>query len=105
MDYDSPQPRRDRSWTFLSNHAALLLLIAADPAAPIDGLSRAAGISRRAAQMIVADLCRAGDVERTRIGRCNHYTINPSLPLRHRAVRDLATVSALLAMIDRDLAA
>jgi DNA-binding IclR family transcriptional regulator len=105
MDYDSPQPRRDRSWTFLSNHAALLLLIAADPAAPIDGLSRAAGISRRAAQMIVADLCRAGYVERTRIGRCNHYTINPSLPLRHRAVRDLATVSALLAMIDRDLAA
>jgi DNA-binding IclR family transcriptional regulator len=105
MDHDSLQPPRDRSWTFLSNHAAVLFLIAADPAARIDSLSRAAGISRRAAQMIVADLCRAGYVKRTRTGRRNRYTINRSLPLRHRTVRDLATVSALLAVIDRDPAA
>jgi predicted transcriptional regulator len=102
MDHEASQARRDQSWTFISNHGAVLLLIAADPGTPIDSLSRAAGISRRAAQMIVADLCRAGYVVRTRTGRRNRYTIDRSLPLRHRAVRDLATVSGLLGMLDRN---
>ena len=96
MDHESHQATRERSWTFLTNHAAVLLLIADNAGASIDALSRAAGISTRAVQMIVADLSRAGDIERIRVGRSNRYTVDGSLPLRHRAVRERGTVAALL---------
>ena len=43
------------------------------------------GITERAAQRIVADLVESGYVERTRIGRRNHYTINPAAEMRHEA--------------------
>lgn len=41
------------------------------------------GITERAAQAIVADLVAAGYVHRSRVGRRNHYEINPDMPVRH----------------------
>ena len=73
--------------------------VADNAGASIDALSRAAGISTRAVQMIVADLSRAGYIERIRVGRSNRYTVDGSLPLRHRAVRERGTVAALLTML------
>ena len=98
MDHKSRQATREQTWTFLTNHAVVLLLIADSAGTSVAALGRAAGISTRATQMIVADLCRAGYVERSRVGRGNRYAVNESLPLRHRAVRERATVAALLAM-------
>jgi hypothetical protein len=49
--------------------------------------------------MIVADLSRAGYIERMRVGRSNRYTVDGSLPLRHRAVRERGMVAALLTML------
>jgi hypothetical protein len=92
--------KREQTWRFMTNHGVVLLLIAENPSIRIGALGRAAGISTRAAQMIVADLCRAGYVQRRRIGRCNHYSVDRSLPLRHAAVRDRANVSALLTMLE-----
>ena len=89
----------------MTNHAAVFLLIADNPDIRIDSLSRAAGISRRTSQMIVADLCRAGYLKRSRRARRNHYSIDPSLPLRHHALRQRATTAALLAMLQGEPAA
>ncbi|MCX7621709.1 MAG: winged helix-turn-helix domain-containing protein [Acidimicrobiales bacterium] len=71
------------SWTFLTNHAHVLICIAADPDARLRDIADQVGITERAAQLIVADLVEAGYLTRTRQGRRNHYQIHPDRPLRH----------------------
>lgn len=71
------------SWTFLTNHAHVLLCVARDPGARLRDVAEAVGITERAAQKIVADLVDAGYLERERDGRRNRYHLHPELPLRH----------------------
>jgi predicted ArsR family transcriptional regulator len=71
-------------WTFMTNHAHVLLCIAADPAVRLRDVSSRVGITERAAQRIVADLCDEGYVTRVRVGRRNRYELHPELPFRHR---------------------
>jgi hypothetical protein len=71
------------SWTFLTNHGHVLVCIATDPGVRGRDVAARVGITERAAQAIIADLVREGYVTRTRIGRRNHYEINPDRPLRH----------------------
>jgi predicted transcriptional regulator of viral defense system len=75
-------------WTFLTNHARVLLQIARDPHVRLRNVADTAGITERAAQTIVADLEAAGYLTRTRVGRRNHYTIDPSRGFRHPAEAD-----------------
>lgn len=77
-------------WTFLTNHAHVLLCVARDPGARLRDVAGDVGITERAAQRIVADLVEAGYLERERHGRRNHYRLHPELPLRHPLERDHA---------------
>lgn len=77
------------NWTFLSHHAQVLLLIARDPDARLREMAAAVGITERSVQAIVNDLVAEGYVERVRLGRRNHYSVNPNVPLRHRLQRDI----------------
>ena len=70
-------------WTFLTNHAHLLLAVARDPDVRVHELAGLVGISDRAALMILDDLETAGYLERERVGRRNRYTIHPHRPFRH----------------------
>lgn len=70
-------------WTFLTNHAHVLLCVARDPGARLRDVADDVGITERAAQRIVADLERAGYLEREREGRRNRYRLHPEAPLRH----------------------
>ena len=87
-----------RNWTFLTNHAAVLVCIDRNPGTRIDDVAVEIGISRRAAQMIVSDLAEAGYIERTRIGRRNHYRVREEMPLRRRGFQD-SDVRALLTLL------
>ena len=82
-------------WTFLTNHAHVLLSIAADPAVRLRDVAARVGITERAAQRIVADLLAAGYLTAEKAGRRNHYEVHPALPLRH-PVEQHAEVGALL---------
>jgi DNA-binding MarR family transcriptional regulator len=73
------------SWTFLTNHAQVLLGISQNPDVRLRDLALLVGITERAAQRIVVDLVEAGYVKRTRIGRRNQYTVNPKVEMRHAA--------------------
>jgi hypothetical protein len=73
---------RERTWTFLTNHAHVLLCIATDPAVRLRDVANAVGITERAAQRIVTELVDDGYLERSRVGRRNTYRINPNRPLR-----------------------
>ena len=86
------------SWTFLSNHAHVLVCLARDPGIRTREIAEQVGITERAAQRIVADLVRAGYVERTRVGRRNRYTINGKLPLRH-PLEERGEIGALLRVL------
>ncbi|MGC4005271.1 MAG: helix-turn-helix domain-containing protein [Pirellulales bacterium] len=70
-------------WTFLSNHAHVLLCIARDPEMTMKAISQAVGITERAVQRIVADLVQEEYLHRSKDGRRNRYSISANKPLRH----------------------
>ena len=73
------------TWTFLTNHAQVLLCLAETPDIRLRDVAEHVGITERAAQRILADLVDAGYVTTTRIGRRNHYTLNREHAMRHTA--------------------
>ena len=78
----------NKPWTFVTNHTQVLLCLAGNPDVRMRDVAQAIGITERAAQRILTDLVEAGYVERTRIGRRNHYTINRDRTMRHTAQLD-----------------
>jgi DNA-binding IscR family transcriptional regulator len=77
-------------WTFLTNHAHVLLCIARDPDIRLRDVASFVGITERAAQRIVTELVDAGYLDRTREGRRNRYLLNTDVPLRHPLDRNHA---------------
>ena len=68
-------------WTFLTNHARVLICIAQDSGIRLRDIGDRVGITERAAHRIVSELLAAGYITRTRNGRRNQYTIEAHLPL------------------------
>jgi hypothetical protein len=95
--------RNTRSWTFLTNHARVLVKIARNPQSRLRDLAISIGITERAAQSIVNDLEEAGYITRTRVGRRNHYSVDPSRPFRHPADADFG-IKGLLTLFAADRA-
>ena len=85
-------------WTFLTNHAHVLVCIAEDPEARMRDVAARVGVTERAVQRIVAELEEAGYLSRERVGRCNRYKVHTALPLRH-AVEQHCLVSSLLKVV------
>jgi MarR family len=75
-------------WTFLTNHALVLVCIAHDPGVRLRDIGERVDITERAAHRIVTDLAAAGYITRQRNGRRNHYTINTQLPLPDPILRE-----------------
>jgi hypothetical protein len=85
------------TWSFLTNHARVLLCIANDPGIRLREIGQTVGITERAAHRIVGELAADGYISRERNGRRNHYTIQSHLPLpdplaRGRRVGDLLAI-------------
>lgn len=92
-------PARGRPrWTFLSNHAHVLLLLAKDPDIRLRDVATRVGITERAVQRIVADLEEESYIERERTGRRNRYKVHPELPLRH-PVEAHRRIGSLIALV------
>lgn len=82
-----PSKEPSGSWTFITNHAAVLLCIATNPTIRGREIADRVGITERAAQRIVGDLVAEGFVTRKRVGRRNEYVISRSHRMRHRLAR------------------
>jgi DNA-binding MarR family transcriptional regulator len=87
-------------WTFLTNHARVLVCIAQDPGARLREVGERVGITERASHRIVAELAAAGYITRQRNGRRNQYTINTRLPMHDPIARD-RNVEQLLEVLTR----
>ena len=70
-----------QSWSFLTNHARVLLAIAGDPGARLRDLAEALAVTERTVSGIVTDLAEAGYLVKERDGRRNRYHIQEHLPL------------------------
>ena len=68
-------------WSFLTNHARVLLCIARDPGVRLRDIASTLGITERTAFGVVADLTEAGYVTKERDGRRNRYEVQHHLPL------------------------
>ena len=81
---DPPRPQADvPRWTFLTHHAQVLLVVAADHTCRVADIATRVGISERATLTILADLEEAGYLARERVGRRTAYRVARHRPLRH----------------------
>jgi hypothetical protein len=86
------------SWTFLTNHARVLLLVANDPGVRLRDIADSLDITERSAFGIITDLVEAGYVIKERDGRRNRYHIQAHLPLPEPTARE-RTVGEVLALL------
>ncbi|HEY2312296.1 MAG TPA: helix-turn-helix domain-containing protein [Streptosporangiaceae bacterium] len=86
------------SWTFLTNHARVLLCISGDPGIRLRDLAARLGITERSAYGIVTDLATAGYITKVKDGRRNSYVIQAHLPLPEPTSRE-RTVGEVLALL------
>ncbi len=80
-------PTQAPTWSFLTNHARVLLCIAQDPTIRLREIGDRVGVTERAAHRIIVELVDAGYVSRARTGRRNRYTIHGDVPLHDRIVQ------------------
>ena len=92
-------PQAFRGWTFLSNHAHVIIVLAAQPDLRLRDVAARVGITERAVQRIVADLVAGGFIAATKVGRCNTYAVAMRARLRHpieahRTIADLVVLGS-----------
>jgi DNA-binding IclR family transcriptional regulator len=85
-------------WSFLTNHARVLLCVAQDPAMRLRDIAATLGITERSAFGIVDDLVAAGYLEKQRDGRRNRYKIRHDLPLAEPAAHE-RTIGQLVELL------
>jgi hypothetical protein len=86
------------SWTFLTIHARVLLLVANDPGVRLRDIAASLDITERSAFGIITDLVEAGYVIKGKDGRRNRYHIQAHLPLPEPTARE-RTVGEMLALL------
>lgn len=89
---------RRQNWTFLTNHARVLVTIARDPAVRLRDVAVTCALTERTVQTIVADLESDGYLQRVRDGRRNRYEISAGAVFRHPAEAGVQ-VAGLLALL------
>jgi DNA-binding MarR family transcriptional regulator len=87
-----------RTWTFFTNHAHVLFLLAREPDVRLREVADRVGITERAVQRIVSELAAEGYLTVKREGRRNHYRIAPKARLRH-PIEGHCTVGELLGVV------
>ena len=106
-DVDVPIVTQDvgapaKEWSFLTNHARVLLCVAQDPEIRLRDIANTLGITERTVHGILTDLANAGYVMKERDGRRNRYEIQHHLPLPEASGgrRTIGDVLALLVETD-----
>ena len=86
-------------WSFLTNHAYVLLRVGQHPNSTLREIAAYAGITDRAASSILRLLEADNLISRTKRGRKMHYTVDIDAVLSHRTQGGL-TVRELVTLLD-----
>lgn len=91
-------------WTFLTNHAHVLLCLAKSKQMTMRDISQQVGITERAVQRIIHDLDSEKYIEIKKEGRRNLYTPNEHKHLKHpiEAHRNVADLLRLVAELEEE---
>lgn len=95
----APEPNLPK-WTFLTNHAHVLIAISRNPELRQRDIAYAVGITVGAVQRIIHELEEDGYLQTERVGRRNQYKVIASKPLRH-PLEDQHTVRDLIDSLDQ----
>jgi DNA-binding transcriptional ArsR family regulator len=90
-----------RSWTFLTNHSHVLLVVASTPDVRVRDLAQLVGVTELTAMQIIDDLEAGGYITRERLGRRNRYHIDSAHPLRH-PLEEHHKIDALLRAVSHE---
>lgn len=86
-------------WTFITNHGAVLALVAKHSNMTIREIAVKLMLTERPIRRILADLEASGYLYKQRIGRNNRYKVNLSLDLRRNGLH-VGTVGALIQFLN-----
>ena len=89
-------------WTILTNHGAVLMLLAARRQVSALEIATRLGITERSVRRILVDLETDGYVQKERDSRVNRYTLNENMPLRHADFENI-TIGEILKVVLRRL--
>jgi len=98
LDAEEKKPP-GQGWTFLTNHAHVLICLVREPNMRLRDVAERVGITERGVHRIVKDLEEAGVLTRNRDGRRNHYQVNASQHLRH-PIEAHCTIRQLLEIVN-----
>ena len=93
-----------QNWTFLSNHAHVLVCVAKNPDVRLSEVAELVGVRERTVHRIVHELIDAGYISVTKVGRNNVYSVDLDKPLRHPLEADhniQAIIAPLLKKVRR----
>ena len=88
----------EKQWTFITNHAAVLSLLANHSRITAREISKEVGITERSVRMIISDLDKGGYISKIREGRGVRYMMDSERSMRHKTQRDIA-VNHLLSIL------
>lgn len=95
-----PRTPDEERWSFLTNHARVLVCVAHDPGVRLRDIAERIGITERSAYGIVNDLVAAGYVVKEKEGRRNRYQIQTHLPLRESTARETSIGEVLDLLVE-----
>ena len=89
------------SWTFLTNHAHVLLCLAKNSTMRIRDIAVEVRITERAVQRIIAELTESGYIDIEKEGRNNIYNIHKEKKLKH-PIESHKQINDLISLIYSD---
>lgn len=89
-----------KTWTFITNHGAVLALIGQHDQITAREIATKLGITERSVMRIIKDLETEGYIDKKRKGRANVYHVNFEVPLRRGDKRDVM-IGDLLKVLDK----
>lgn len=90
----------EHSWTFLTNHAHVLIAISRDHDVRQRDIANMVGVTVGAVQRIIHELEDGGYIRSERVGRRNHYHVVGESSLRH-PLEDRHTIGELISALDQ----
>jgi len=99
MQLSMPEPDIP-PWSFLTNHAHVLIALSRNPHLRQKDIGYAVGITTGAVHRILIELEDAGYLTSEKVGRRKHYEINTAMPMRH-PLEDQHTINDLIVSLEQ----
>lgn len=86
------------NWSFITNHGAVLAIIAQHQAIKAAEIAKKLEITERSVRRVIADLSAEGYITKKYQSGVNHYQINTERPLRRKIQQSIKVKELLKAL-------